>query len=97
MEDDIVGFVGIQGDVTIGMQGIGMRTPCAAAVAAATRGFVIVTHNPKGMMLTMGTKSLIVAKGKPEPITGDFGMTTKADGAIPKEHLRQAPETTTGM
>jgi hypothetical protein len=37
------------------MQGIGVKTPSAAAVAAATVGFANDVHMPKGIMLTIGT------------------------------------------
>ena len=37
------------------MQGIGVSTPRAAAVAAATVGFAIELHIPNGMMFTIGT------------------------------------------
>jgi hypothetical protein len=36
------------------MHGIGVSTPMAAAVAAATAGFAGDMHMPNGMMLTMG-------------------------------------------
>jgi hypothetical protein len=36
------------------MHGIGVSTPNAAAVAAATAGFVGVMHIPKGWTLTIG-------------------------------------------
>ncbi len=46
---------GVHGAGTTGMQGIGVGTPSAAAVAEATSGFVGVIHMPKGMMFSMGT------------------------------------------
>ena len=54
---------GDQGDAVAGMHGCGVRTPIAAAVAAATCGFDGLLHIPNGMMLVMGTKSMIVAAG----------------------------------
>jgi hypothetical protein len=36
------------------MHGIGVRTPMAAEVAAATVGFASDIHTPKGMMLVIG-------------------------------------------
>jgi len=48
-----VGEPGAQGTVT-GMQGMGVRTPWAAAVADATWGFERVIHMPKGMMFPIG-------------------------------------------
>ena len=49
-----VGEPGIQGLVVLGTQGWGVKTPIAAAVAAATWGLAMELHMPKGMMLTMG-------------------------------------------
>lgn len=49
-----VGVPVIHGDVVTGMHGMGVRTPSAAAVAAATAGLLGVMHAPNGMMLTMG-------------------------------------------
>lgn len=49
-----VGAPGTHGETVAGMQGIGVRTPIAAAVAAATIGFAGDIHMPKGMMLTIG-------------------------------------------
>lgn len=49
-----VGAPGTHGDTVAGMHGIGVRTPRAAAVAAATIGFAGDMHMPKGMMLTSG-------------------------------------------
>src|ERR1700730_9373238 len=45
---------GTQGLVVMGMQGMGVRTPMAAAVAAATIGFAGDIHMPKGMIFTRG-------------------------------------------
>ena len=90
-----MGFVEIHGEVITGMQGIGVRTPIAAAVAVATIGFVIVLHIPKGLIFSKGAKSHIVAKGKPA-IKEVLGRTERTDGAFPKEHFKQAPHTTIG-
>lgn len=56
-----VGEPGDQGEVVTGMHGCGVSTPSAADVAAATCGFDSVVHIPKGMMLTFGAKSWMVA------------------------------------
>lgn len=45
---------GIQGVDVTGVHGIGVRTPLAAAVAAATAGFAGELHEPKFGMLTNG-------------------------------------------
>lgn len=50
-----VGAPAIQGAGVLGMQGMGVKTPKAAAVAAATTGLAGDVHMPKGMILTMGT------------------------------------------
>ena len=44
----------IQGVVVAGIQGIGVSTPIAAAVADATIGLLGVVHIPKGMIFTIG-------------------------------------------
>jgi hypothetical protein len=49
-----VGEPGTQGAAVTGMQGMGVRTPSAAAVAAATIGLEGELHMPKGAILTMG-------------------------------------------
>ena len=46
---------GIQGAEVTGIQGIGVSTPSAAAVAAMTIGFVGELHIAKGMMFFIGT------------------------------------------
>jgi len=50
-----VGDPGVHGATTAGMHGMGVKTPNAAAVAAATVGFVGLIPAPKGMIFTMGT------------------------------------------
>lgn len=45
---------GVHGVVVTGMQGIGVSTPKAAAVALATVGLDGVVHIPKGGILTTG-------------------------------------------
>jgi len=49
-----VGAPGIQGAGVFGMHGIGVSTPNAAAVAAATIGFAMDIHMPKGMIFVIG-------------------------------------------
>ena len=49
-----VGAPGIHGEEVIGRHGIGVNTPNAAAVAAATIGFDGVMHIPNGRMFTNG-------------------------------------------
>ena len=50
----IVGFPRIQGDVVTGIQGMGVNTPNAAVVAAATIGFASEVHITNGKIFTIG-------------------------------------------
>src|SRR5262249_62256097 len=80
------------------MQGIGVRTPRAAEVAAATAGFASEVHMPKGMMFTMGLLSMMFASGWFPVFTRFTGKTTKLLGAMPMLHWRVAPlQTCWGM
>src|SRR5947208_3034413 len=74
---------GFHGPAGTGTQGIGVSTPNAAAVAAATVGFARLVHMPNGGMFIAGTMSLIVAAGLPSMITRLVGSTFRADGATP--------------
>ncbi len=49
-----VGAPTTHGDDVAGTHGIGVNTPSAAAVAAATVGFAGELHIPKGMIFTSG-------------------------------------------
>lgn len=49
-----VGAPTTQGDAVAGTQGIGVNTPSAAAVAAATVGLAGEVHIPNGMIFTSG-------------------------------------------
>ena len=60
---NVCGAVGVHAAVT-GMQGMGVSTPSALAVAAATVGFDRVVHIPKGGMFTTGLASVMVAIGR---------------------------------
>src|SRR5215472_19094699 len=86
-----VGTPGTHGAVVTGIQGIGVRTPIAAAVAEATEGFAGDMHIPKGMMFTMGTLSIMLASGWFPVLTRFTGSTTKLLGAMPMLHWRVAP------
>jgi hypothetical protein len=77
-----------------GMQGIGVKTPIAADVAEATVGFANDVHIPKGKILIIGLKSVMVPMGLFANITRLSGRTTNLDGAIPKEHCKVAVEVT---
>ena len=80
-----VGAPTAHGAVVTGVQGIGVKTPKAAAVAEATVGFDIELHMPKGRMFTPGLLSLIFAHGV-MPLTLFAGRTDKLLGATPKLH-----------
>lgn len=58
---------GTQGAGITGVHGIGVSTPSAAAVAAATAGLAGDLHIPKGKMLTNGLLSIIFAAGLLSP------------------------------
>ena len=50
----MVGEPGTHGATVAGMQGIGVRTPQAAAVADATVGFAKDVHTPAGIKFAIG-------------------------------------------
>ena len=87
----VVAAPGVHGLVVTGMQGIGVRTPRAAAVADATVGLAIDMHMPNGGMLVIGIKSMMLAAGV-VALTLLTGNTLSAEGAIPKVHIMTAPE-----
>ncbi len=66
----------------------------AAEVAVATVGLDKVMHIPKGMMLTMGLWSIMLAAGMLEAKTRLVGSTFSVLGAIPKVHISIAPVVT---
>ncbi len=86
-----VGEPGDQGATMTGTQGMGVSTPCAAAVAADTVGLASDVQLPKGMMLDMGTKSMIVPAGLLQAFTLFIGIMVSWLGARPKEHCKVAP------
>jgi hypothetical protein len=82
-----VGQPGTQGAIVIGMQGMGVSTPKAAAVAAITIGFAGELHIPNGGIFAIGAKSIIDAARGPPVITGiPLGITISELGATPKLH-----------
>jgi hypothetical protein len=87
---------GFHGPNGTGTHGIGVSTPSAAAVAAATVGFDRLVHIPKGGMFIDGTMSLIVAAGLPSMKTRLVGNTLSVDGATPKLQLNIAVEVALG-
>jgi hypothetical protein len=91
------GAVGIQVPAMAGTHGIGVSTPRAAAVAAATVGFAMLEHMPNGAMLTIGTMSLMAAAGRPSIVTLLIGRMLSVVGARPKEHCSNAPVVTEAL
>ena len=85
-----VGDPGIQGAMVMGMHGMGVNAPKAAAVAAITMGLAIDWHIPKGMMFNNGLLSMMLASGT-LVITKFVGRTMSVPGAMPKLHLSMAP------
>lgn len=85
---------GAQGAAVIGVHGMGVRTPIAAAVAEATAGLAMLVHMAKGKMFTNGLLSMILAAGGPDAKTLFTGSTTRELGAAPNEHIIMAPATT---
>jgi hypothetical protein len=81
-----VGDPAAQGPAGAGVQGMGVKTPRAAAVAAATAGFARLVHIAKGFTLTKGTLSIIDAAGFESTIAPLAGSTVNGDGAVPNEH-----------
>ena len=78
--------------VGAGTQGMGVRTPNAAAVADATVGFDMDWHMPQGTMLVTGTASLMVSAGAPPIITGEAPISEP--GLRPKVQVMTPPVTT---
>ncbi len=89
------GAPGFHGVVT-GTHGIGVSTPRAALVAAATVGLARLVHMPNGGTFTRGAKSVIVAAGRPSMTTREAGKGASDEGAIPKLHWISAPSTALG-
>jgi hypothetical protein len=86
-----VGVPVTHGAGVAGTQGIGVSTPNAAAVAAATTGLAGDIHIPNGMMLTIGLLSIIFAAGILLVSVRFCGKTTSVPGAAPKLHFSVAP------
>lgn len=75
----------------LGIHGIGVKTPKAAAVAEATVGLAKLLHIPKDMIFTNGLLSITVAIGCDDTFTKLVGKTVNVDGIAPKEHIKIAP------
>jgi len=85
---------GDHGATVTGTHGIGVNTPNAAAVAAATVGLAIDMHMPKGGIFTIGLLSMIFAAGILPAIAWLAGSTLNVLGATPNVHIIMAVETT---
>src|SRR5688500_14698638 len=85
-----VGEPTTQGAAVTGTHGMGVSTPSAAAVAAATVGLDGDWHMPNGGMFTIGLLSMMLAAGVPV-IVLLAGSTTSVLGATPNEHCIMAP------
>jgi hypothetical protein len=81
----------IHGAGVTGTQGIGVKTPSAAAVAAMTVGFAVLWHIANGVILTIGMESSSVAAGVPPTIVRLAGNTFSTPDAPPNEHCNVAP------
>jgi hypothetical protein len=84
-----VGEPGAHGAGVIGTQGMGVSTPSAAVVAAATAGLAGQVHMPKGGMLTIGTWSRMLA-AIIEPVTMGLGVALSMLGTRPKVQVIEA-------
>lgn len=94
---NVFGAAGTHGPAIAGMQGIGVSTPSAAAVAAATLGLARLMHMPNGGTFMIGTMSVMVAAGLPSTTTlVDGGTTDSVAGATPKLHCSVAVAVTCG-
>lgn len=76
-----------------GVQGTGVGTPIAAAVAETNAGLVGDIHMPKGMMLTIGLLSMMLAAGWLLVIVLFCGNTTRVliPGGTANMHFSVAP------
>jgi hypothetical protein len=86
-----VGEPGTHGAAVLGTQGMGVKTPNAAEVAAATCGLAMELHIPKGNIFTIGLLSIMVAAGRFDVSTPLVGSTIRVAGATPKVHDIIAP------
>lgn len=86
---NIVAFVTDQTPIGTKLHGWGVNTPIAAAVAAATCGFVMEEHIPKGGKVV----SVMVAMGFELPRQPGLA-TAKQAGVVPNGQLTLAPLTT---
>ena len=87
LQSNTVGAPTIHGAAAVaGMQGMGVKTPEAANVAAATTGLDGDWHMPNGRMFIIGALSNMFAATKLLVITV-LGVGMSVLGAIPKLHF----------
>ena len=86
----------VQSSKVQGIQGIGVNTPIAAAVAAITIGFAGLEHMPKGRMFRNGIWSDLTATGRTD-FTFLSGSTIIGVGMFPKLHFNIVPCVTIGF
>jgi hypothetical protein len=70
---------------------MGVRTPSAAAVAAATSGLLRLVHMPNDAMLSIGAKSMMLAAGSASTETRGLDVGVSVDGPKPNVHCIRAP------
>jgi len=89
---------GFQGEEGLGTQGIGVSTPRAAAVAAATAGLAGDVHMPKGDTFVIGTMSATFPASPTVVVTRGGGVALNMEGAVPRLQSNSAPvQTNTGI
>ena len=81
---------GAQGAAVTGIQGCGVNTPAAAAVADATCGFARLLHIPNGGMFVKGAIWSIVRTGW-FTLLAVPGLAMSVAGAVPKLHWQVVP------
>ena len=84
---------GVHGAAVLGMHGIGVSTPSAAAVADATVGLEGDMHIPNVPMFIIGLESMMFAAGAPA-LTMFVGRTVNVPGAAPNVQAIIAPVVT---
>ena len=92
-----LGLVGIHAPAGCGIQVCGVRTPRAAAVAAATWGLASDVHSPKGPTFTSAEKSEMVPQGLPPAKTLALVVTLRGAGAVPMVHMHDAVAVTSSL
>lgn len=76
------------------VQGCGVNTPSAAAVAACTAGFISDVHMANGGRFVLGAQSVTVATGIFPISTFVCDVTFNTLGAVPKVHMHCVPVVT---